>query len=345
MKADCPIIDLRGDARSRGRAHGEAARSLIAQHIDGWRTASEKQTGLSYREIIAQMLGGTRFPPAAQRWTPHLWTELEGIAEGAGQNFEDILLLNLTDEQWWFFAQRQAEACTSFAYRDAGGAVWSGQNLDITGWMDGLQAILRHDLEPSTGGTSLVATLAGTIGMTGINSFGVSICCNTLLQLPPSAEGLPALFAIRGFLDQPSLAAGEAFLRCVKHASGLHYLLAGPGEWLGVECDAKGVRRVSGNESWYAHTNHPKHLPQSGSRSSTDRLAAMESALPDGRGLEALTLSPICRDGSSAIDPIGFTIFSCYWKNEAGAAATITPGPPSHASYRSITQLRGGTDA
>lgn len=342
MKTDCPILDLRGDARSRGHAHGEAARTLIVQHIDGWRTASEKQTGLPYREIIAQILGDTRFPQAAQKWTPHLWAELEGIAEGAGQAFEDVLLLNLTDEQWWFFAQRQTEACTSFAYRD-GDAVWSGQNLDITGWMDGLQVVLRHDLESSTGGTSLVATLAGTIGMTGINSFGVSICCNTLLQLPPAADGLPALMAIRGFLDQPSLAAGEAFLRRLKHASGLHYLLAGPGEWLGVECDAMGVRRINSNKSWYAHTNHPKHLPQSGSRSSTDRLAAMEAALPDGRGLEALALAPICRDGSSAIDPIGFTIFSTHWKNEAGAAATIAPGPPSHASYRRIAQLRDGT--
>ncbi|MBV5324152.1 MAG: hypothetical protein J0626_02160, partial [Rhodospirillaceae bacterium] len=97
MKTDCPILDLRGDARSRGRAHGEAARALIAQHIEGWRTASEKQTGLAYRDIIGQMLQGTRFPQAAQTWTPHLWHELEGIAEGAGQAFEDVLVLNLTD--------------------------------------------------------------------------------------------------------------------------------------------------------------------------------------------------------------------------------------------------------
>jgi isopenicillin-N N-acyltransferase-like protein len=339
MKADCPILDLRGDARARGRAHGEAARTLIARHIDGWRTASEKQTGLAYRDIIGEMLKGTRFPQAAQKWTPHLWHELEGIAEGSGQTFEDVLVLNLTDEQWWFFTARQAEACTSFAWRDTAGKVWSGQNLDITGWMDGLQVLLRHDLEPATGGTNLVATLAGTIGMTGINSFGVSICCNTLLQLPPAMDGLPALMVIRGFLDQPTLAAGEAFMRRVEHASGLHYLVAGPEGWIGLECDAIGVRRIASRPDWYCHTNHPKRAPELGSHSSTTRLAAMEEALPRGEAPLALTTRPICRDGTSPTDPIGFTIFSTLWRNEPNPIPRIAPGPPSEARYRDVPLL------
>lgn len=343
MKTDCPILDLRSDAKARGHAHGEAARDLIAQHIEGWRAASSRQTGRHYRDVGNALLGGTHFPAAAKKWTPHLWEELQAIAAGAGQSFEDVLLLNLTDEQWWFFADKKIEACTSFAYRNREGAIWSGQNLDITGWMDGLQIVLRYDLPSETGGTALMAGLAGTIGMTGINAFGVSICCNTLLQLPPSADGLPCLFVLRGFLDQPTLAAGEAFLSRVKHASGLHYLIAGPEGWLGVECDARGLRRVASHDDWYAHTNHPKHVPESGSRSSTDRLAAMEAALPRGRGLEALTHGPICRDGSSATDPIGFTIFSTLWENRADPVATIAPGPPSQARYRTIPLLPAAT--
>lgn len=342
MKQDCPIIDLRGDATARGHAHGEAARELIARHIEGWREAAAKQTGRPYREVGDALLGGTHFPAAAHKWTPALWTELQAIAAGAAQTFEDVLLLNLTDEQWWFFAEKKAEACTSFAYLDETGAVWSGQNLDITGWMDGLQIVLRYDIDPSGNrpdGTAIIAGLAGTIGMSGINSFGLSICCNTLLQLPPTAHGLPCLFVIRGFLEQPDLGRGEAFLRQVTHASGLHYLTADPGGWLGVECDATGVRAVASAADSYAHTNHPKLRPETASRSSTDRLAAMTMALQDGRGLDALTLGPICRDGSSPVDPIGFTIFSARWKNEPHAVATIAPGPPSRATYRDIASL------
>jgi isopenicillin-N N-acyltransferase-like protein len=334
MKEDCPIIDLNGDARCRGRAHGEAARELIARHIEGWRLASERQTGLPHAEVARRMRAGTRFEDAARQWTPHLWEEIAGIAEGAGQVFEDVLVLNLTDEQWWFFAEKKAEACTSFAYRDEERAVWSGQNLDITGWMDGLQLVLRYGLDG--GGSAVVATLAGTIGMTGINSHGISICCNTLLQLPPSAGGLPCLLAIRGFLDQPSLAAGEAFLRRIQHASGLHYLIAGPEGWQGVECDATGLRRVDSGSDWYCHTNHPKHAPDLGSRSSTERLAAMEAALARREGTAALATQPICRDGTAPTDPIGFTIFSTIWRNAPGSVPRIAPGPPDQARYRDI---------
>jgi hypothetical protein len=333
MIGDCPILDLHGDARQRGRQHGEAARDLIAHHIDLWRHETEKQTGLPHRVARDRMLNGTQFRAAIQRWTPHLWEELHGIAEGARQTVDDVLALNLTDEQWWFFAEQQAEACTSFAYRDAAKTVWSGQNLDITAWMDGLQVILRYD---GPDGHALAATLAGTIGMTGINAQGLSICCNTLLQLPHRADGLPALCAIRGFLDQPDLAAGEAFMQRVTHASGLHYLVADPTGWRGLECDADGVRRIDSAPDWYCHTNHCKHTPERASRSSADRLAAMEIALAATDATAALTATPICRDGTSPTDPIGFTIFSAMWRNAPNPTARIAAGPPNRARYREI---------
>src|SRR5690606_14493818 len=113
------------------------------------------------------------------------------------------------------------EACTSFAYRVAGGSIWSGQNLDITSWMDGLQVVLRYPLPD--GGSAVIATLAGTLGACGINSHGVSICCNTLLQLPPTRRGLPCLFVIRGALECRSRTEALDFLRQITHASGLHY--------------------------------------------------------------------------------------------------------------------------
>jgi len=337
MKEDCPILDLRGDARTRGRQHGEVVRDLIARHIDLWRIETEKQTGLPHRQARDRMLNGTAFPAAIKRWTPHLWTELQGIAEGARQTLDDVLALNLTDEQWWFFAEEKAEACTSFAYRDTAGNIRSGQNLDITGWMDGLQVILRYDQPETTGGRSMAATLAGTIGMTGINSHGLSICCNTLLQLPHRRDGLPALCAIRGFLDQPDLAAGEAFMNRVAHASGLHYLVAAPDGWLGLECDADGVRRIESGPDWYCHTNHPKRAPALASRSSADRLQAMERALESDDAPTALTTQPICRDGSSPTDPIGFTVFSAEWQNAPNPRSRIAAGPPSQARYREIS--------
>lgn len=334
MRAPFPILDLRGDARTRGHAHGEACREMIARHIDLWRETTATQMGMAWREIADRLLQGTGFAAAAQKWTPDLWVELQGIAAGAKQRFEDVLLLNLTDEQWWITNQKHAEACTSFAYRDPEGRVWSGQNLDISAWMDGLQVVLRYPLDQ--GGAAMVATLAGTLGMSGINSHGLSICCNTLLQLPPTRRGLPCLFVIRGVLERPSLSDADMFLREIRHASGLHYLIADPHAWCGFECDAAGVRRVPGDADWYGHTNHPKQAPESGSPISRSRLAAIEAALATGRAKAALSEAPLRRDGSSPEDPIGFTIFSGIWCNRPDATARFCAGPPAPESYVEI---------
>lgn len=328
------LLDLKGAPRTRGLIHGEAARDLIARHIALWRETTTAQMGLPWQDVAARLLHGTGFAAAAQRWTPEIWAELEAVAEGANQTFEDVLLLNLTDEQWWITNQKHAEACTSFAYRGAGGEIWSGQNLDITQWMDGLQVVLRFDLDG--GGTAVMGTLAGTLGMTGINSHGVSICCNTLLQLPPTRRGLPCLFVMRGVMEQRSRMAAEDFLRAVTHASGLHYLVADGEGWAGYECDATGIRRVPSEAACYGHTNHPKASPESGSPISRDRLLAIDSALAADRAIAALGERPLARDGQSPADPIGFTIFSGYWRNEPNPVAHFCAAPPLRGSYQEV---------
>lgn len=327
------VLDLTGAPRARGLAHGEAVRDLIARHIELWRGTTTAQMGMPWQEVAKRLLQGTGFVAAAERWTPGAWAELQGIAQGANQNFEDVLLLNLTDEQWWITNQKHAEACTSFAYRDQGG-IQSGQNLDISAWMDGLQVVLRFDLD--AGGQAAMGTLAGTIGMTGINSHGLSICCNTLLQLPPTRKGLPCLFVMRGVMERRSRIEAEAFLRDVRHASGLHYLIADSHGWAGYECDATGVRAVPSSPQGYGHTNHPKRKPDSASPISRERLAAIDAALAKDRAIAALAERPLSRDGQSPADPIGFTIFSGYWRNEKNPVAHFCAGPPPGAGYQAI---------
>jgi isopenicillin-N N-acyltransferase-like protein len=41
-----------------------------------------------------------KFEGAIKKWTPDLYDEVEGIAEGSGQKLNDILVLNLLDEFW-----------------------------------------------------------------------------------------------------------------------------------------------------------------------------------------------------------------------------------------------------
>jgi hypothetical protein len=62
----------------------------------------------------------------------------------------------------------------------------------------------------------------------------------------------------------------------------------------------------------------------------------METALAAGNAPTALGTQPICRDGTSVTDPIGFTIFSAEWCNTPDPKARIAAGPPSQARYREV---------
>lgn len=333
MAKDFPILELPESPRERGYYHGEQLRDLIAEHLKRWRAATEQETGEPWQKTRDIFLASTHFRPAIERHTPGLWEELTALAEAAGQRFEDLLIVNLVDELWWFLKQRK-EACTTLARRCDDGIIRSGQNLDVTAWMEGLQVALRVPL--AGGGRALVFTIAGVVGFNGINSAGVSLNCNTLLQLPPSDQGLPVAFLVRGVLQQKTLAEAARFLRSFTHASGQHYLIAGPEGWLGLECDATGVRPVASDGVFYTHTNHPKTRPDLASPSSRIRLEAAERARALKNPRDAFCDKPLHRDATSSADTIGYTLFSMWWENRPGGEVQVTAGPPTKEGYRRL---------
>ena len=105
----------------------------------------------------------------------------------------------------------------------------------------------------------MVLTCPGLIGVNGMNSSAVAVCCNTLLQLKPSRTGVPCLFVVRGVLRQQSLAIAEAWLWQIPHAVGQNYTLGDPTAARAFECsaDAKVPFSPSPDADFTYHTNHP----------------------------------------------------------------------------------------
>ena len=261
-----PIVEMRGTARQKGRSHGEALAPKIAETMERWRADLATAYDPDVDGFIDAFLGATRFSAALERWTPDLVDEIAGIAEGAGQPARDILALQFMDEQWWFNAERKAAGdalsdgknCTSFGSADrAAGATLMGQTMDIAAWSEGLQALLHIHDEDSR--ETLVFTFAGFIGLLGLNSTGVGICCNALLELDHSSTGLPVAAIMRGVLGHDDPASAAAFVNSVTHASGQNYVIGGPGTVMSLECSASSVAPFSphpdGARVW--HTNHP----------------------------------------------------------------------------------------
>ena len=55
-------------------------------------------------------------------------------------------------------------------------------------------------------------THAGLIGLNGLNSAAIGVCCNTLKQLANCRDGLPVACVVRGVLRQETAAAAVDFL-------------------------------------------------------------------------------------------------------------------------------------
>src|SRR5690606_2266229 len=223
------VIQLRGTGFERGQQHGEQLRQEIAEVMGRWRTELEQIFEQPAPDFIADFLKTTQYAEAIQAYTPDLWEEVRGIAEGSGQPFEDVLAFQLLDEYWiladslHFAAEKHHCSSLGVPARD-GSPTHLAQNMDLNNWMDGFQVVMRirqHDKVPG----QLILTCAGLIGLTGMNHRGVGVCVNTLMPLRADTDGLPVAFMVRGLLACDSPEDALSFIQQTPHASGQNYIL------------------------------------------------------------------------------------------------------------------------
>lgn len=263
---DMPVIDLQGNARQRGRQHGEALRAPIRDITRRLRESLAEAHKLDPNTIIDDFLGHTSFPDAMRRWTPDVLEEIEGIIEGSGAAPNDVLVHNLADEIWCHgFKTRVREWAGPFHHCSAAGGLGrgdaptvAGQNMDIGSWNDGFQVLLRVSDSPDMP-DALLFTVAGCVVLTGLNRFGVGVNVNSLLDLDNCGSGLPVASVIRGALCRQSAAEAVRFITGIRHASGQNYLVSGRGELHDLECSANGAVALMppdrpADRVW--HTNH-----------------------------------------------------------------------------------------
>jgi isopenicillin-N N-acyltransferase-like protein len=263
---DMPVVDLIGGPRQRGRIYGESQRDRIVGILEHWYNDITTTHGVSAENYIADFVSDTNFLPAIERWAPEVMEEVRGMAEGAGVAQNVMYAFNCMDEEWWYGRERLAGAkagddgnhCSAFAIAAADGRpTYVAQTMDIAGWSEGYQVLLRHHDE-RTGLSSLIFTVAGMLMLTGMNSAGVAVCCNTLLQLERRRDGLPVQFVTRGMMACSSFEDAVSYTETVNHASGQNYTVGGGSRVVALECSANKVAQYAvGNRTdrvW--HTNH-----------------------------------------------------------------------------------------
>jgi len=196
-------IDISGDARERGNAHGEQLRDEIAAALDYYRTIFNLTNDI----ILNQ---AAHFRGVISAFNDEYAVEIDAIADGSNQDPLWITALNARTEILGLNKPEQARPpvneCTSMCF--AGPTVPTpilGQTWDWGKAMEDLCAIV-HLTRPD-GHEIRMLTEPGIIGKIGMNNAGLGVCLN-ILTLGTPLNGVPIHVMLRAILDCRS--AGEA---------------------------------------------------------------------------------------------------------------------------------------
>jgi isopenicillin-N N-acyltransferase-like protein len=346
-------LALTGGPFERGYGHGSALNAEIEAHLAAW-LGSLADAGLGEpRAYVTAMLAATDFVPAIERHTPDLWQEVQGIAAGAGLAPDLILGLQLLDEEWAYRVRTAGggalEKCSSLGIVLADGPTLVGQTMDLGGYTDGFQALLEIGADGDKP-AAMIFTVAGMIGLMGVNAVGVGVCVNSLPQLPSAPQGLPVAFVMRRLLQAASLAEASDLALSLPHATNQHYLIAAPGGVRSFEASCEGVTEYHPpRPDRVLHTNHPlaaEGAPQTEAAraNSVARLKALQARLSKGEPGPGDVKAALCSrdDPQNPVsrvlgEPGGLTAFTTGSMlsvlTPERVETWVSPGPPSRVAY------------
>jgi isopenicillin-N N-acyltransferase-like protein len=370
--ANLYFLEVFGEARERGRMHGETLRSVIAESVDEF-AATLARVG-KVEELLQAFRGNANFEAEMDRRTPHFMEEIRGVAEGANQPFEVMYAYNCFDEMLNVLIRLSASGAIDAEVVTgqtelagcSGMGVWGqesiptllGQTVD-TPYFDGAQTVLHVKL-PETDVELLLITAAGNVaGFTGVNNHGVGQGGNSIATLTNSSVGMPTLFLQRASIEGRTVQDGVNFIMTARHASGANFFVGGPEGCIGIEGSANKVVQYNptkgpGASGWHIlHTNHPiasddvNELGYDGAASiegatveRLDQLLDLYQGRTDPVTVdtfkEVFATPPICFS-RAADQPVITTMSSIIECDPEGPVLHAAGGPPDvtpHAAFR-----------
>lgn len=147
-----------------GLAHGSLAKDRIIKSVDFYKTYFEKSAKLPWAQ--ATSIAG-RFVPFLADSHADLLEELQGVADGAGLELEEVLALNARSEialsTDWSAKAPPLDGCTAFAWKQDG-RQWSGQNWDWKEVATDFLIVIEIDAHEETGRPAIkMMTEAGVV--------------------------------------------------------------------------------------------------------------------------------------------------------------------------------------
>jgi isopenicillin-N N-acyltransferase-like protein len=219
-KRKIKIVEVSGDSYEMGFQYGVACPEIgkmldITYQVFG----GKDKAGMLADKYIPLYL------PYAEKYAPEIVDEMRGMAAGAKLDFQDIFFLNITYE----ISVPTAMGCTSFAAagKAAGnGEVITGQNFDFLSMWEEIIVLLK--MKPTHGPEILAVAPAGSLGLLGLNSAGISLNLN-LLRNKDSLMlngGVPAHIILRKLLTCENIGEAVGVIASAEMRSAKNYILA-----------------------------------------------------------------------------------------------------------------------
>lgn len=248
-------ITISGTPYERGQTYGQLCRDEIGMSMKGYAVLYEGTKGLSWeeaRKLSEYYLSLTR------DFAPDYVEEMQGIADGAGVDLQDIAALNIRTEIMYAQPSKiDASACTCLSVMGPateGGRVIAAQNWDYTRLLRDAVVIV-HVQQEDKPNFVMVAEGAGMIGGIGMNDCGVAVTLNALKSSAP-CQGIPFHVRLRAMLEAENLS--DAYVKGSHAPTSVGNMIVTHKDGVAIdfEMDARTVEPLIPNDGVLMHTNH-----------------------------------------------------------------------------------------
>src|SRR5512134_514464 len=223
-----PVIRASGGPRERGRAYGEGTRDRVHRSIELYTAVFRHYTGLGWTEVRDR---AGAFAEWFDDTDVQLLPEIEGIAEGAGVDAEDVLALNVRTEVMFGLDARAARVaakeCTAIGAAPpatVGGHVFIAQNWDWKPPARDTCVVLA--MRPAGRPAFVTLVEAGLLAKAGMNDAGIGLATNALTSSRDRGEpGVPFHAVLRRVLTSTTHDEAVAEVTARPRASSANYVI------------------------------------------------------------------------------------------------------------------------
>lgn len=249
-----PVVLIGGSPFNRGKEYGSQCKKQIEHNVEHYYRTFRDYSNLDRAKALRY---AENFLPFVKAFDNEILEEMEGIAEGSGYDFLDILVANCRSELMFAVKKEITPECTSFAVLPEATSAKTtliGQNRDFAPWSKGGNVILKVD-QPNRPKVVMVIE-AGLVGQMGCNSKGIGLVHN-MLGYDQFQLGVPFVILRRGVLNSETIGDALGKVLSAKRSSSGNMLIGHEaGEAINMEVTPLDVDFQYPEDGILTHSNH-----------------------------------------------------------------------------------------